>query len=322
MEAGQIEQDRGAGIDLGGFALVIGSALCYSVLGILGKVAYEQRMPFVSLLAMRFTIAAAVLIIIVICSARLREAWRLLPRRRARALVLWGVFGFAGQSSLYFAALRTISASLNEVLLYTCPAFLALIVWGMSRRRPPALRLLAIGLALLGTWICAGPIDRRSDLIGVGLAVLAGLWYASFLLVLDRITPGVPGLLSGALMVTGAALAFDAGALLTGERSLPKTPIAWGVVLGMVFCATLLGFVLFVVGMKRVGPQVASILSTFEPLGTLFLAATLLGERLLPAQWLGAALILTAALVLAMSGGARRLTVETAARNIEASAQR
>lgn len=321
VQASEGAPGRVEGFDLGGFALVIASAFSYSFLGILGKLAYEERLPFVSLLATRFTIAAAILIAIVMLAPRLRTAWAALPRRRAQGLVLWGMFGFAGQSALYFSALRLISASLSEVLLYTCPAFLALIVWGMSRRRPPATHLWAIALALIGTWVCAGPIDRGSGLAGVGLAVLAGLWYATFLLALDRLTPGIPGLLSGALIVTGAAIAFDAAALLTGEHTLPATPAGWGVVLGMVFCATILGFVLFVAGMKRVGPQVASILSTFEPLGTLLLAAVILGERLRPAQWIGAALILTAALVLAVHNGTRRLTVASATRNIGTSAE-
>jgi drug/metabolite transporter (DMT)-like permease len=41
---------------------------------------------------------------------------------------------------------------------------------------------------------------------------------------------------------------------------------------------TILGFVLFVVGLRRVGPQVAAILSTFEPVGTIVLAMILLGS--------------------------------------------
>ncbi len=57
------------------------------------------------------------------------------------------------------------------------------------------------------------------------------------------------------------------------------------------------------VGLKRVGPEVAAILSTFEPLGTLVLAFVILGERLAPLQWFGAALIIGAAFVLARTEG-------------------
>ncbi len=288
----------GRRIDLGGFALVVASALCYSFLGILGKVAYRERLPVLSLLATRFTIGACILWIGVGLAPGLRAAWDAMPRRRAAGLLAWGIFGFAGQSALYFAALAFIPASLSEVLLYTCPAFVALILWARTRRRPAPPRLLAVVLALLGTALCAGPLGGGMHLGGAALAVLTGLWYASFLLVLHRLAPGVPGILSGALIVAGAAFAFDIAALL-GGYSLPRTPVAWGVVLGMVLSATVLGFVLFVVGLKRVGPQVASILSTFEPLGTLVLAVVLLGERLTSLQWAGAALIIGAAFVLA-----------------------
>ena len=81
-----------------------------------------------------------------------------------------------------------------------------------------------------------------------------------------------------------------------------ETAAAWGNVLGMVLSATVFGFVLFVAGLKRVGPQVTSVLSTFEPLGTLMLAAVILGEKLATMQWLGAALIIGAAFVLASTG--------------------
>jgi drug/metabolite transporter (DMT)-like permease len=85
------------------------------------------------------------------------------------------------------------------------------------------------------------------------------------------------------------------------------------VIAGIVIFPTILGFALFVAGMRRTGPQVASILSTFEPVGTLFLAAVFLGERLLPRQWAGAALVVVAAVLLALVPGVRGASAETAA---------
>ena len=298
--------------DPGGFALVIGGAFCYSFLGIFGKLAYREALSFTSLLSTRFTIGAFVLWGLVALSPELRAARRTLARRRVLGLVGWGFFGFGGQSTLYFSALALISASLSEVLLYTCPAFVALILWAATWKPPAPARLAAIALALFGTYLCAGPLGDANDLRGAGLAVLGGLWYALCILTLHRLTPGVPGILSGALVVTGAALAFDLLALFGGYR-LPQTPAAWGAILGMVVSATVLGFVLFVVGLKRVGPQTTSILSTFEPLGTLLLAGVLLGERLLPVQWAGAALIIGAAFVLASTGAEQEAPLETIA---------
>jgi drug/metabolite transporter (DMT)-like permease len=293
------EGARARRVDRFGFTLLIVAAFCYSTLGILGKAALKEGVPLLSILSTRFTLAALLFWAWLLLVPRLRRALAELPSRRIAALFVWGFFGFAGQSALFFGALQIISASLTEVLLYTCPAFLALILWGTTGKRPTAARLVAITLALAGTYLCAGPLGGATSTPGVVLAILAGLWYAVFLVLMHRLTPGVPGGVSGALIVSGAAVAFDLATLLDGGYTLPATPAAWAAVLGLVLGATVFGFVLFVAGLNRVGPQIASILSTFEPLGTLLLAALLLGERLALPQWGGAGLIIGAAFLLA-----------------------
>jgi len=91
-----------------------------------------------------------------------------------------------------------------------------------------------------------------------------------------------------------------------GGWTPPRSPTALYAMLGMVVAPTLLGLPLFVAGMRRTGPQVAAVLSTFEPIGTLFLAVVLLGERLLSRQWLGAACVVGAAFILVLRPGAVR----------------
>jgi len=285
--------------DAFGFALVITSALFYSTLGIFGKIAYREGLSVPSLLSTRFTIGAVLLGGFVALSPRMRRSIGALSRRRIAGVFFWGMFGFGGQSALYFTTLDHLSASLSVLLLYTCPAFLAIIVWIRTGRRPDVSRLLAIVLALVGTWFCAGPIDGNISVKGVGFGIATGFFFAVFLLVLHRVSAGVPAALSGALIAAGAAVAFDAWVVIRGDYMMPPSPLAWAAILGMVVCATIIGFVLLVIGIRRVGPQVTSVLSTFEPVGALLLAAVCLGERLHGAQWFGAALIIGAAFVLA-----------------------
>jgi drug/metabolite transporter (DMT)-like permease len=288
--------------DLPGFSLVIVSAFCYASLSVFGKIAYTEGVGTISLLATRFTLAALFLWAGVLLVPGLRRQAGALPRGRALTLVAWGACGFALQSALFFAALETLSASLTEVLLYTCPAWLAVIVWARSGRPPSGVRLAALAMALLGTWLCAGRTGVDAPAAGVALAMAAGLWYAFFILGLDRLTAGVPGFFGGSLIITGAAISFDIAALFRGGFRLPATPAAWLAVLGMVTFATVAGFWLFVAGLQRVGPQTASILSTFEPVGTLLLAAVVLEERLTPPRWAGVSLVVGAAAVLAATG--------------------
>jgi len=287
-----------------GVGLVIVSAFCYSTLSIFGKLAFALHLPLLPLLATRFALGVVILWIWVLAAAESRRAVGRIPRARVLGLLVWGAVGFSGQSVLFFLALERIPASLTELLLYTCPAFLALMLWAMTRRRPRGSRLAAIALALLGTWLCVGPIHGVVDARGAALATLSGCWYAAFLIWMHRLTPGIPGAVSSAYIITGAALAFGTASLIGGGGFLvPHGARAWGAVLGIVLSATVFGLVLFVAGLKRVGPQVTSVLSTFEPFGTLLLAAIFLGERLDGVQWIGAVLIIGAAFVLASTAG-------------------
>src|SRR4029077_20461367 len=105
----------------------------------------------------------------VLAAAESRRAVGRIPRARVLGLLVWGAVGFSGQSVLFFLALERIPASLTELLLYTCPALLALMLWAMTRRRPRGSRLAAIALALLGTWLCVGPIHGVVDVRGAAL---------------------------------------------------------------------------------------------------------------------------------------------------------
>jgi len=284
------------GLDPVGCALVILSALCYSSLGILGKVAFGAGMTVVSLMATRFVAAAAALWAIQAMSPALRRAARDAPK--GFGLYLWGGIGLTGQSAFFFCSLRSISASLAEVLLYTCPAWLALILWRVTQRRPDAVVLGAVSCALGGTWLAAAPDLTGASRLGVALGLAAGVWYAGFLLALSRLSAAVHPFVATTRVVTGAACAWCLAALATGY-DVPREPLVWRAIALMVLAPTLGGFTLFVIGMQRTGPQAASILSNFEPVGTLALAAAFLGERLRPGQWAGTALILGAAVILA-----------------------
>jgi drug/metabolite transporter (DMT)-like permease len=296
-----------------GYLLVILSALSYSSLGIFGKIGLEGSLPLTSFLATRFLLAAALLWVSGLAVPRLRRAHAQAGRGRARGrLLLWGMVGLSGQSALYFAGLRILSASLMEVLLYTCPAFLALIEWSRTGRRPQPRVLAALALALLGTWLASAPALHGGTSTGVMLGLLTGLWYASFLVPLDRITRGVEPVVATTWIVSGGAATWIAAALWEGVV-LPSGGRTWMAIAGIVIAPTVLGMALFVAGMRRTGPQIASILSTFEPVGTLFLAALFLGERLFPKQWAGAGLVVAAAVLLALVPGARRAPAEAAA---------
>ena len=65
--------------------------------------------------------------------------------------------------------------------------------------------------------------------------------------------------------------------------------------------STVLAFVTFFAGLKRIGPTTASTISTFEPIVAVVLAAIVLGETISPLQAVGGLFILAAVIILARS---------------------
>jgi drug/metabolite transporter (DMT)-like permease len=86
-----------------------------------------------------------------------------------------------------------------------------------------------------------------------------------------------------------------AGSIALGEfRPGDLTAAGWGWLLCLAAVSTVTAISLFFAGLERVGPTMAAILSTVEPLVTVMLALVVLGERLGAIQLLGGALVLAA----------------------------
>ena len=75
-------------------------------------------------------------------------------------------------------------------------------------------------------------------------------------------------------------------------------PAGWLSIVALALVCTVVPIASFLFALPRVGPGTASILSTFEVVVGVALAAVLLGESLAPVQLLGAALVIAAVVAL------------------------
>ena len=87
--------------------------------------------------------------------------------------------------------------------------------------------------------------------------------------------------------------------MLTGQLHPSEVSLAgWGWLGCIALVSTVAAITLFFAALSQVGPTSASILSTFEPVVTVALAAGVLAERLTPIQIVGGTLVFSAVLVL------------------------
>jgi len=279
-----------------GSALCIASAIAFGAMGIFGKLAYDVGVGLLTLLFVRFSIAAPVLWA---AALRRRDAFAGQPRRTLLAAFALGAVGYALQAGLYFAALARMDASLLSMLLYTFPAMVVAAAIGLgretpSRRRTGALLVSSGGLALVLLGAGAGTFDWLGAALGLG----AAMTYAAYILVSDRVGGGIDALPLSALITTGAAITFGVAGLTTRSLDTGFAAEGWLWLAALSVVSTVTPITLFFAGLRRVGPSTAAILSTLEPPTTVALAFLVFGESLTALQLAGAALVLGAAVSL------------------------
>lgn len=279
---------------------VVVSALCFGAMAIMARVAYASGIDTTTLLALRFAIAAAVLLPLALRSG---EHW---PRGASLAVVIgMGAVGYAGQAFTFFSALTLAPAGLVALLLYLHPALVAVLAALLLRERLSATRIAALAMALAGMTLTVvpalfGSAPAAYPRIGSGVAfgTAAAAIYAGYIVVGARVGRHVAALPLAGVVITSAALVFVVAAAMQGPR-WPASGSGWLAVAGIALVSTVAAITLFFAGLARIGPTQAATLSTVEPLFTLLLAAILLGEAILPVQLAGGALILGAVIVLA-----------------------
>ena len=132
-----------------GALLCLASATAFGAMGIFGTLAYDEGATLGTLLAVRFSLAAALFWVVAACTGATRGL-RTLTRRDLAIAVALGAVIYSAQAGAYFAGLQRIDVSLLSLLLYTFPAIVTVAAIVLGRERPSARRFAALGLASAG----------------------------------------------------------------------------------------------------------------------------------------------------------------------------
>jgi drug/metabolite transporter (DMT)-like permease len=281
-----------------GVALVVVSAVSYGTVPILAKLTFRTGVALPEFLFWRFAIAACLLWLVVAVTRG-----RLPGRDRILALVLMGAVGYAGQSAAFFAALERIPAATTALLLYTYPAIVTLAAAALLHERLTVRKVCAIVIAFAGTsMIVQGQLTGAAP-IGIAFALVSAIVYSAYVLVGSKLFAGLPPLATAATVMTSTAATYLTFAVARGQFDVPANSVQLGMIGLVALIGTAIPVLAFVVGMPRIGPSRASILSTFEPAVTVLLATAVLAEPLRMLQLAGAACIVASVVVLEAGRG-------------------
>jgi drug/metabolite transporter (DMT)-like permease len=297
-----------------GILLCLLSALGFAAMAVLVKLAYRADIGLVTLLATRFTLAAALFWVLALVRRRGRPSWRLV----AGGLLL-GLAGYSLETALFFASIQRLGVSMAELLVYAYPALVAIGAIVLGRERLALRRMVALASATAGVLlVLAGGSHAAFDGTGVLLALGAAAAYAAYVLFSDAVLGDLDPVTLAALVSTGAAVAFVAAGAVHGDLHLSFGPKGWLIIGTITLVSTVLALTAFLGGVARLGASRASILSAAEPPMTLSLAMLTFGERLGALQVAGGALVLGAVLILHLPSPASILARRRTARALRA----
>jgi len=288
-----VDRTRLVGTDrLVGTGLALLSATAFGVMPVLTKLVYRDGVGVLGVLSLRFSLAALVLLAIA------RARGEALPRGRTLlGLVLLGGVGYTVEAACYFLALERVGAGLTALLLYFYPALVVVLAAVLLGVRPRPAGLLCVAGATAGTVLTVGPVEG-GQLAGVLLGLGAALSYALYIVASSRLAAGVGPFATSGVVMGSCAVVYDTVALAAGA-AVPHRAGAWLALLGVALVGTVVAVSAFFAALERLGAADTAVVSTFEPVVSVMVAAAVLGEHLGPAQLSGAVLVLAAVLALA-----------------------
>jgi drug/metabolite transporter (DMT)-like permease len=268
-------------------ALVLLAALIWGVAFYFQKTAMLHLGPLL-FLGLRAVIAAAVL-----APFALRET------RGTASVIPIALLGGA----LFFVAASIQQIGIVEATVTNTGFLTALyvvvtpfLVWGYRRKSPGSVIWVGAALAFVGTWALSGG-SFASFSRGDWLIALSSLFWSAFI-----VTTGVSGKHGQPLTYVSVQFAVVALLALPSAFAFETVSFAavWRGIVPVLYVGILssaLTFALLAVSLRHVPPARGAILLSLETVFAALAGAILLGERLPPIGWLGAALMFAAILV-------------------------
>ncbi|BBF72651.1 DMT family transporter [Sphingobium indicum] len=225
--------------------------------------------------------------------------WRLsLTRADLFATMRYGVvLGLMNLS--FYLAIRTIPLGLAIAIEFLGPLTVSLLY----SRRPGQLAMVAmaaIGLALL---LPLHESPHALDPAGVGFALMTGLCWGLYI-VFGKKTTHLPGGQAVALgMATAALVVVPFGIVEAGATLLAPSLVLTGLVTAVLSSA--LPYSLEMIALKQIPANRFGVLMSLEPAAGAVAGGVLLGEILLPMQWLAVALVVAASAGSVLLGDAK-----------------
>jgi drug/metabolite transporter, DME family len=286
-----------------GYLFVLMAAACWGAIGPVSKLAFAHGMAPLEVAFWRAVLGWALFAVHAAASGKVRvKRDDLVP---VLGFGVWGVTIFYGS---YQLAVQSGGVALASVLLYTAPAWVALMARMFLSEPMSAGKLISISLTMLGVAGVAIGGEAGAAVVfnplGIACGLVAGFTYALYYIVGKRF-------LSAYSTPTIFLYALPVGAL----GLVPFIDLQWpawqafGAVAFLALFSTYGAYSFYYAGLRNMEASRAAVVATLEPVIAGLLAYLWWDERLAFWGYAGGCLVLLGVLVLLKDEGGRRAEV-------------
>jgi len=283
-----------------GYLFAALAALFWASSGSAAKFLFLSGITAFELVQLRTTLATG----IVLCWLLFRDRSLLAIDRRDLVYFVTLGAGLAVVQFTYLFSISKIQVAAAILIQYQAPIFVALYTLFVLRTKLPPIVFAAMAGSLFGCYLVVGGYSldllhmNRAGLLSALASAVTFAWYTV------RCEYGMSRYRPWTVVFYGllfAALTWNIFHPPLSAFLRPSGMAQWGWVLFIAFFGTVLAFICYNEGIKRIGAARASITATLEPITAGLIAWLLLGETMETWQILGAALVIASVILLQAS---------------------
>ena len=291
-------------ITLPGFLIALTGAIFFSTKAIFVKLAFRStHVDAVTLLGLRMLFSLPFYLFAVWLTTK-KEGQQKLSLRDWFLILAMGILGYYLSSLFDFIGLQYVSAGLERLILFLYPTFAVLINTFYFKAKLSRVQLIALVLTYVGIGIAYfGELQLDTSnpnfFFGSFMIFLCAITYSFYLVGTGRMVQRVGVTRYTAYAMLAASGGIFINFLLTHTiRSIPFSTTLTGYAIALAIVATVLPSFLMSNGMKRIGSNNVSIITSIGPVSTIIQAHFFLGEKIIAAQVFGTALVIAGVILI------------------------
>lgn len=288
-----------------GIILTMLSSITFGFAFTLGPMTYglEGSNPVTLTFLRNFLSLPFLLVIILLLKINLK-----VTKKQLKDLMILGFVGNAITTLMLNMAFAYVDVGIVTPIHFTYPIFVTLgcVIFFHEKLSKQKVLALIIAMSGIGCFFITALTSASlgaSTLIGLILAVASGMFYAFYIIFMDKsgLKSEPPFKITFYVAISSSIGMFIYGTITNQLVFSTLTPKAWGLSAIFAFLCTVVALSLLQVGIKHIGASEAAVISTFEPITSVIFGAILLGEKITLMKIIACTLIFAGVLILSFA---------------------